>query len=121
MKSQERDIPGYITVDEKCSPAFVRTPQLLKFHMQLNGSETSYQSIILDNIKMSASHWFPKTYTELKRFHESVNQLESLVIKFNDSLSLDLVGPDGEDLTIDIAVLGSLTSKLLLCLWYTRR
>ena len=28
MKSQERDIPGYITVDEKkCSSTFVRTPQ----------------------------------------------------------------------------------------------
>ena len=28
MKSQERDIPGYITVDEKkCSSTFIRTPQ----------------------------------------------------------------------------------------------
>ena len=28
MKSQERDVPGYITVDEKkCSSTFVRTPQ----------------------------------------------------------------------------------------------
>ena len=28
LKSQERDIPGYITVDEKkCSSTFVRTPQ----------------------------------------------------------------------------------------------
>ena len=65
---------------------------------------------------MSASHWFSKSYTEAKkRFHESVNQLESLGHQVQrDSLSLDLVGPDGEDLTIDIAVLGSLTSNKLL-------
>ena len=65
---------------------------------------------------MSASHWFSKSYTEAKkRFNESVNQLESLGHQVQrDSLSLDLVGPDGEDLTIDIAVLGSLTSNKLL-------
>ena len=65
---------------------------------------------------MSASHWFSKSYTEAKkRFHESVDQLESLGHQVQrDSLSLDLVGPDGEDLTIDIAVLGSLTSNKLL-------
>ena len=41
---------------------------------------------------MSASHWFSKSYTEAKkRFHESVNQLESLGHQVQrDSLLLDL-------------------------------
>ena len=65
---------------------------------------------------MSASHWFSKNYLEArKRFISSINELETCGYKVrHDVLSIDLFGPDGENLTIDVAVIGSLNCEKLL-------
>ena len=65
---------------------------------------------------MSASHWFSKNYLEAReRFVESINDLRQKGYEVNhDILPLNLKGPNDEDLTIDIATIGSIECENLL-------
>ena len=65
---------------------------------------------------MSASHWFSKSYLDSrKRFLTSINELSDLGYKVKtDHLLIEAKGSDQEELTIDIAVVGSLESEKML-------
>ena len=65
---------------------------------------------------MSASHWFSKSYLDSKkRFLASINELSDLGYKVKtDHLLIEAKGSHEEELTIDIAVVGSLESEKML-------
>ena len=65
---------------------------------------------------MSASHWFSKSYLESRqRFLTSINELSDLGYKVKtDHLLIEAKGLNEEELTIDIAVVGSLESEKML-------
>ena len=71
---------------------------------------------MLDNIKMSASHFFSKDYHQARdRFIKSINELKDRGHKVShDILSLDCKGPNQENLSIDIATIGSIDNDNLL-------
>ena len=65
---------------------------------------------------MSAQHWFSENYQEAReRFLNSVEALKEKGFEVSqEKLPLNLKGPDNEELTIDLAVVGSLNSENLL-------
>ena len=62
---------------------------------------------------ISASHWFSTSYHEASsRFIGQIKILQNLGHEVtHERLNIDLLGPSSEDLAIDIAVIGSLSSK----------
>ncbi len=65
---------------------------------------------------MSASHFFSKDYYQARdRFIKSINELKDRGHKVShDILSLDCKGPNQENLSIDIATIGSIDNDNLL-------
>ena len=65
---------------------------------------------------MSASHFFSKDYHQARdRFIKSINELKDRGHKVShDILSLDCKGPNQENLSIDIATIGSIDNDNLL-------
>ena len=65
---------------------------------------------------MSASHYFSKDYFQARdRFIKSINELKGQGHQVShDVLTLDCIGPNQENLCIDIATIGSIDSDNLL-------
>ena len=62
---------------------------------------------------MSAKSWFSDDYQEARnRFLDSIEDLKDRGFEvIQEQLPLNLKGPQGEDLIIDLAVIGSLESQ----------